>query len=169
VAKRNLPYDPNSDDDDDLDDISQRELREEQALHRLGTRNPCCHVCGEKRILPLIRRGRRILCAYCDAEGRGAPTTQLHHAASRRYSDATMPLDISDHRIVTDLGNDHPRRTREKAQDSERLANAAKVRTIVDSFRVLLDVLSEVPESLERLDRDMAAERGEVQQESASE
>lgn len=148
--------DRDQEDDDDLEVISDRMLRKEQAHHRLGSRASGCSVCGEDRPIALLRRGRRILCYECDSEERGRPTRELHHPFGRHNSSTTVLIGGNDHRDLTDRQNDWPTKTLRNPSKSELLASAAKIRGVVETSEVLLDGLRAVPELLERLDTDLS-------------
>ena len=150
--------DRNQDDDDEFEvvSVSDRMLREEQAYHRLGSRASRCSVCGEDRPIALLRRGRRILCYECDSEERGRPTGELHHPFGRHNSRTTVLIGGNDHRDLTDLQTDWPKKTLRNPSKSELLASAAKIRGVVETSEVLLDGLRAVPELLERLDADIS-------------
>jgi hypothetical protein len=63
-----------------------KESRRRRALERFGTDNPCCIVTGEENPVAL----------------------QLHHVAGHKFDDLVVPVSLTVHAKLSDLGKDHP-------------------------------------------------------------
>jgi hypothetical protein len=140
----------------DDDTVTNRELREEQALQRLGTRDPRCRLCGESRAVALLRRRRGIICYECDNRARGRPTTELHHVFGRNNSCATVEMLANDHRVMNHRMVDWPRETLLNPRGSQLRRRAAQIRGMLDFFAVFSEQLDGLPELLESLDDEMS-------------
>jgi hypothetical protein len=139
-----------------------REIRREQTLRRLGTRDPECPHCGERDPAALTGIAPDIICYGCLAAGRGQPTSEDHHYAGRRNDELTVPAPANDHRVLNDLQRDWPERTLRNPDESPLLASAAAVRGFLDILQVIIERMAVwIPVFLEWLDEELRRRHGD--------
>jgi len=128
-------------------DDRRREIRREQHLRRLDSRDARCAECGETYPAALSVRGPEWLCAECLAVRQGRTPVEGHHVFGRRnHNKATMPLRANWHRGMTDEQRDWSRDERRNEQGCPLLRLSAGARARVDLHNVLQDNLGWEPE-----------------------
>ena len=95
-----------------------------------------CSRCGHARMQALVA-SIPILCASCHAEQRGVSTIERHHIAGRSNFDWTIPVDVNDHRVLSDLQRRWPTRTLRNPDGDDWIRLSGLLRGIAD-FLVLL-------------------------------
>jgi len=140
----------------------KREIRKEAAYERLGTRQPRCQHCGEADPFALQGSHPDVTCYECSAHLAGRSATELHHAAGRRNSHATVPISGNDHRVLSDMQRDWPVRTLRNPDGSPLLAAAAAIRGWLDVLWLLVQrTVGHVPALLESLDEGLRSAYGD--------
>ena len=135
--------------------------RLERAYRRLGTREPCCRACGERRPLVLTGTHPEILCYRCCKLEKGQSVIEHHHPAGQHNSAVTMPVDANVHRLLSDAQEDWPVLTLRNPTKSPLLCTAASLRGLADVQQILVaNLLAQLPETLEVLDAVMTARDG---------
>jgi hypothetical protein len=141
---------------------NQQELRREQQLRRLNTRNPDCDVCGESEPAALIKIEGRIICYECKAKALGKSTAEWHHYAGKNNDSFSVPVHGNDHRVLSDYQRDWPTETLRNPNASPLLKAAASLRGWLDILRLLIErILGWIPPFLESLDGHLSSVIGE--------
>jgi hypothetical protein len=129
-----------------------RSVRREQALRRLGTRNPHCQ-CGETNPHALTGQEPNVICFNCKAVREGRAPYEDDHVAGWHNDPTTVRLSINDHRVKSDMERDRPDKTLRNPEGSPAIACAARVRGVMDHLQLLIDrFLAPVAHFLEWLD-----------------
>src|SRR5262245_45580839 len=89
----------------------KRDVRRENKLRRLGTREQKCVNCGENAPVPLTGRAPDIICYECQAKASERSPIERHHPAGRNNDPFTIPIPGNDHRFLSDLQKDWPPET----------------------------------------------------------
>ena len=95
-----------------------------------------CSRCGHTRLEALVA-STPILCASCYATQRGVSTIERHHVAGRSNFDWTIPLDVNDHRVLSDLQRRWPTRTLRNPDGDDWLRLSGLLRGIADILVLL--------------------------------
>src|SRR4051794_29597977 len=88
------------------DKNQSKEIRQEQAFRRLGTRKPSCRECNETNPIALTGTHPNILCYECQAKQQKRSSTELHHFAGRHNDSIVVSIPGNDHRILSDMQKD---------------------------------------------------------------
>jgi len=115
----------------------KRDIRRENRLQRLGTREPMCANCGENDSVALTRHAADIICYECQAKASNRSPIERHHPAGRNNDPFTIPIPGNDHRILSDLQRDWPQDTLRNPTDSPLRKAAATMRGFLDMLRLL--------------------------------
>lgn len=135
--------------------------RVERAYRRLGTREPRCRACGERRPLVLTGTHPEIRCYRCRKLEKAQSPIEHHHPAGQHNSTVTMPVDANVHRLLSDAQEDWPVLTLRNPTKSPLLRTAASLRGLADVHQILVaNLLAQLPETLESLDALMTAAYG---------
>ncbi len=146
----------------DADSEQKRELRREQHLRRLGTRDPRCVNCGETNPAALTDTAPHIICYLCQALATGRPPTEVHHPAGRHNSPVTVPIPANDHRVLSDMQRGWPESTLRNPDGSPLLVAAAMLRGWLDVLQLIIErTVGLIPPFLEALDEGLRSEFGE--------
>lgn len=95
-----------------------------------------CSRCGHTRIEALVAT-IPVLCARCYAQQRGVSTIEHHHVAGQSNFDWTIPLDVNDHRLLSDLQRRWPTRTLRNPSGDDWLRLSGLLRGIADILVLL--------------------------------
>lgn len=143
------------------DDIA-RQIRDEAAYERFGTRNPRCQHCGESDRSALQGSHPDIVCCECSARFVGRSSIERHHPAGRHNSHATVPIPVNDHRVLSDMQRDWPERTLRNPDGSPLLAAAAAIRGWLDVLWLIVQrTVGHIPALLESLDEGLQSTYGD--------
>ncbi len=142
-------------------DERRREIRREQHLRRLGSRNARCAECGETYPAALSGGGPEWLCAECLAVRQGRTTVEGHHVLGHRNHPATMRLRANWHRGMTDEQRDWPKDKMRNKRRSPLLLLSAGARAQRDFENVREDVIGWSSEFCEDLDAALVRAHGE--------
>jgi len=143
------------------DDIA-RQIRDEAAYERFGTRNPRCQHCGESDRSALQGSYPDITCYECSARLVGRSPIEGHHPAGRHNSHATVPIPVNDHRVLSDMQRDWPERTLRNPDGSPLLAAAATIRGWLDVLWLIVQrTVGHIPVLLESLDEGLRTTYGD--------
>lgn len=102
----------------------KREMRRQNALERLGTNNPRCHVCGKTN-------------PHC---------LERHHIAGRAHANDTVIVCRNCHRELSDKQKDHPALKSPTSDPVERIAHF--LLGLADLFELLVAKLREFGHAL---------------------
>jgi hypothetical protein len=137
---------------------SQRRLRAEKNLRRLGTRNPQCKNCDEKEPAALTGSHPDILCYEDRAKVAGRPIIEAHRFAGQHNDKTTIPILGNEHRILSDRQNDWPQETLRNPNGSPLRTASATLRGFLDILWLLIErILGWIPPFLEWLDEKLTA------------
>jgi len=136
------------------------EIRREQHLRRLKTRQPRCSRCSEGAPAALSRRGDVLLCYECLAVATGRAVLEGHHLFGRRNDPAMTRQPGNRHRELTDSQRDWPQETLRNPYGSPLRRVAAAERSVQDFNRVASDRAAGFPLFLEALDFALTAHFG---------
>ena len=140
----------------------EREIREEAAYERLGTRRPRCQHCGEANPFALQGSHPDLTCYECSSRRIDRSPIEGHHPAGRHNSPATVPIPGNDHRVLSDMQRDWPERTLRNPDGSPLLAAAAAIRGWLDILGLVVQrTVGHVPALLESLDARLRATYGD--------
>jgi hypothetical protein len=129
------------------------DIRQENHLRRLGTREPRCANCGENDPATLTGRTPDIICYECQAKASERSPIEWHHPAGRNNDPLTFPVPGNDHRILSDLQKDWPQETLRNPTGSPLRKAAATIRGFLDMLRLFIERLfGWIPDFLETLD-----------------
>ena len=146
----------------DADWERKRDLRQEQHLRRLGTRNPHCTNCGETDPAALTGMSPHILCYRCKAFPAGRSPKEEHHPAGWHNSPVTVPIPANDHRVLSDMQRGWPESTLRNPDGSPLLVAAAMLRGWLDVLQLIIErTVGRIPTFLEVLDQGLRSELGE--------
>jgi len=129
-----------------------RESRNNRRLWRLGTRDPRCSRCGERRPVALLLTADSIICYECRQSELDHPLIEGHHIAGRKNDRFKVPLSGNHHRYASDLQVDWPKKTFDNPHRSPVLRDAARLRGIKDLFYIAGDYFLTIASLLEELD-----------------
>ena len=110
--------------------------REVIAARRTGG-NAC--RCGEGRPEALIATSDPITCARCDRKRKRKKITDGHHIAGQANDPTTISTPVNDHRAELSVAQqDWPPKTFENPEGSPLLAEAARIRGLMDTSVYLM-------------------------------
>src|SRR5215510_7305001 len=131
----------------------KRDVRRENCLQRLGTREPKCGRCGENDPFTLTGREPDIICYECQMKVSKRSPIERHHPAGRNNDPFTIPIPGNDHRVLSDLQKDWPQETLRNPTGSPLRKAAATIRGFLDVLRLFIERLfGWIPDFLETLD-----------------
>lgn len=137
------------------------ELRKEQHLKRLETREPKCKGCEETNPAALTGTDPNILCYECQSAKDERSVIEAHHFAGKSNDSFTIPILGNDHRILSDVQRDWPIETLRNPNGSPLIKAAAAIRGWLDILRLLIEqILGWIPPFLEWLDDQLTATHG---------
>jgi hypothetical protein len=146
---------------------SSKELREERAFQRFGTRKPNCRECSETNPIALTGTYPNILCYECQAKGQGRSTIELHHFAGRHNNKTVLAVPGNDHRILSDMQKEWPENMLRNPKKSPLIKAAASIQGFLDLLKITIErILGWIPEFLEKLDLFLTQRFGEAWWES---
>jgi hypothetical protein len=139
------------------------DVRRENHLRRLGTREPRCANCGENDPATLTGCAPDIICYECQAKASERSPIEQHHPAGRNNDPVTFPVPGNDHRILSDLQKDWPQETLRNPTDSPLRKAAATMRGFLDLLKLLIErVFGWIPDFLESLDNKLTEHIGAI-------
>ncbi len=139
-----------------------REIREEAAYERLGTRQPRCQHCVETDPFALQGSHPDITCYECSARLVDRSPVERHHPAGRRNSSATVPIPGNEHRVLSDMQREWPERTLRNPDGSPLLTAAAAIRGWLDVLWLIVQrTVGHIPALLESLDEGLRTTYGD--------
>ena len=134
-------------------ETGKSDIRRENHLRRLGTREPRCTNCGENNPVTLTGRSPNIICYECQAKASNRSPIERHHPAGQNNDQFTIPIPGNDHRILSDFQKDWPSETLRNPTGSPLRKAAATMRGFLNVLRLLIERLfGWVPDFLETLD-----------------
>ena len=132
---------------------SKRDVRRENHLRNLGTRDPKCANCGENDPVTLTGREPNIICYECQAKASKRSPIERHHPSGRNNDPFTIPILGNEHRILSDFQKDWPLETLRNPNGSPLRKTAAMIRGFLDVLRLLIErIFGWIPDFLETLD-----------------
>jgi hypothetical protein len=144
-----------------------KEIRNERAFQRFGTRNPKCRECNEMNPIALTGTYPNILCYECQAKKQNRSLTELHHFAGRHNDETVVPIPGNDHRILSDMQKDWPENVLRNPKKSPLIKAAASIQGFLDFLKIIIErILGWIPEFLEKLDHLLTQQLGEAWWES---
>jgi hypothetical protein len=116
-------------------------------------------ACGESRIEALIANTG--ICMRCQRRKEGDNTLDNHHVAGKNNSPVTVPIDVNDHRELSEAQRAWPRKTVENPEGCPLIAAAGSIRGFADYVLYLIDhVLRWIAEMLELLSEYLEEQHG---------
>jgi hypothetical protein len=148
------------------DNQERREIRREERLRALGTRDPRCSYpgCLEGDPFALIGTHPRILCYEHLADAIGRSWVEGHHAQGKHNDpDDVVDTPANDHGVLSNgLQPLWPRETLRNPDGSPLLHAAAAIRGWLDILRLIIErTVGWVPPFLEALDAWLSERLGE--------
>lgn len=137
------------------------EIRREQKLRRLGTRQPQCAECTEVDPAALTGTAPDIRCYECLGVSGGRGWTEDHHLGGQHNDPATASLPGNDHRFLNDAQLDWPEETLRNPDGSPLLKIAALLRGFLDVLWLIIErAVGWIPTALESLDATLRQAHG---------
>jgi hypothetical protein len=141
----------------------KRDVRRENHLRRMGTREPKCANCGENDPATLTGRAPDIICYECQAKASNRSPIERHHPAGQNNDPFTVPIPGNDHRILSDLQKDWPQDTLRNPTGSPLRKAAATMRGFLDLLMLLIErIFGWIPDFLESLDAKLIGHFGAI-------
>ncbi|MDP3983693.1 MAG: hypothetical protein Q8Q52_01635 [Acidimicrobiia bacterium] len=131
------------------EEARNRRRRREDALRRLGTREPRCSRCLESDPAALTGVHPNIVCHECSGN-----LVEGDHFEGKANSDLVFRLLGNDHRVRSDLQLDWPVGTLRNPDGSPLLRAAAAIQSWLDFLWIIITrAVGWIPPALEWLDR----------------